>query len=451
MNILKDKGVTSYIMPNKWLQAGYGKNLREYFLTKQLINLVDFGDIQIFQGATTYPCIFIAKNNKPESIFSVSVLKSTNAFDFETIVMNSSEKFETSDFSGDTWVISSKKEQQFLDKLNKSCTVLSDFIGGQAYRGVLTGLTDAFLINDSTKNEIVSGDYMSKEKIRPFLQGRDLTKYNTVIPTNHLLLFEKGTTRKNSTDNSNIDFWLQEKYPSIAKWLAPFEERGKKRTDKGEYWWELRACDYYEKFSKPKIMYQAFQVKPCFIYDEQGLYCNNSVWFIPTDNRALLGLLNSKMGWWLITKFCTQIQNGCQLIWKYFGQIPIPKLDSPELTQNVDKMIELTKSKETLSNSFIKYLNAQYSIEKLSRKMESWDDLDFADFIKELNKAIKKAGGQKLSKMDEMDWMEVFESKKAEAQNLKAEIDKTDREVDTIVYELYGLTKEEIEIVEGNV
>jgi type II restriction/modification system DNA methylase subunit YeeA len=53
--------------------------------------------------------------------------------------------------------------------------------------------------------------------------------------------------------------------------------------------------------------------------------------------------------------------------------------------------------------------------------------------------------------MDEMEWMEVFETKKAEAQAIKTEIDKTDKEIDQMVYELYGLTDEEITIVEGGV
>jgi hypothetical protein len=70
-------------------------------------------------------------------------------------------------------------------------------------------------------------------------------------------------------------------------------------------------------------MYQVLQVKPCFIYDDEGLYSNNSIWFIPTDDKVLLGILNSKIGWWLISKYCTAIQNGYQLIWKYFSQIPI--------------------------------------------------------------------------------------------------------------------------------
>jgi len=69
-----------------------------------------------------------------------------------------------------------------------------------------------------------------------------------------------------------------------------------------------------------------------------------------------------------------------------------------------------------------------------------------AEYKNEKNSKI--AGGEKLTIMDEMDWMEVFETKKAEAQNLKAEIDKTDKEIDQMVYKLYGLSEEEIQIVE---
>lgn len=40
-----------------------------------------------------------------------------------------------------------------------------------------------------------------------------------------------------------------------------------------------------------------------------------------------------------------------------------------------------------------------------------------------------------------LDWKQALE--------LKAKIDQTDREIDQMVYELYGLTEEEIKIVEG--
>ncbi|NQU86894.1 MAG: N-6 DNA methylase [Mariniphaga sp.] len=450
INILKPNGLISYIMLNKWLQAGYGKPLREYFLKYKMTELIDFGDIQIFDGATTYPCIFVTQKGKPQEKISISVLKESNSIDFKFNVAETAELFETKSFSSETWVITSKKEQAFLEKLKTNFIKLSDFIGGQSYRGVLTGLTEAFLIDEETKQNIINQDSKAEERIHPFLQGRDLTKYNTIIPSSYLLLFEKGFTNENIEKQSETENWLKYNYPSIENWLAPFEDRGKKRTDKGDYWWELRACDYYQEFAKPKIMYQKFQVKPCFIYDEQGLFCNDSMWIIPTENKALLGVLNSKMGWWLITKYCTQIQNGCQLIWKYFGQIPIPELKSSELTVLVEKMLEITQNQQAIISSFIKYLNSQFPIDKLSRKLESWHELEFSEFIKELNKAIKKSEGEKLTKSDEMDWMEVFENKKTEAQTLKSEIEKTDKEIDQMVYELYGLSKDEIKIVEGS-
>lgn len=231
------------------------------------------------------------------------------------------------------------------------------------------------------------------------------------------------------------------------------EQSGKpgSRKKTANKWYETQdAIMYHEDFKRPKIMYQKFQVKPCFIYDEQGLYCNDSMWIIPTENKALLGVLNSKMGWWLITKYCTQIQNGCQLIWKYFGQIPVPEMESLELTELVENMISLTKEHQSKVNTFIRYIKSQIVIEKLSGKLEKWYELEFSDFMKELNKAIKKSEGEKISRSDEIEWMEVFEHKKTEAQSVKSKIDKLDNEIDQMVYQLYELTEDEIKIVEDS-
>ena len=74
----------------------------------------------------------------------------------------------------------------------------------------------------------------------------------------------------------------------------------------------------------------------------------------------------------------------------------------------------------------------------------------FTAFISELNKAIKTSGGIQLTKKDEIEWMDLFEDYKKQAQTLKQEINKTDKEIDKMVYELYGLSEEEIGIVEKN-
>ena len=133
-------------------------------------------------------------------------------------------------------------------------------------------------------------------------------------------------------------------YPAVKEWLDNFADKLASRADQGDTFYHLRDCAYWEVFAKPKIMYQKFQVKPCFIYDESGLYCNDSMWIIPTENKGLVALLNSKMGWWLISRFCTQIQNGYQLIWEYLGKIPVPKELPPELSDKVDAIIAAKKA-----------------------------------------------------------------------------------------------------------
>jgi type I restriction-modification system DNA methylase subunit len=454
--LLKPNGLFSFIMPNKWLQAGYGRSLREYFLNYKIIQLIDFGDIQIFEGATTYPCIFISQKSNPNDSFRVSTLKK-DILDFDTNVISSQEIFETSKFNGDTWVISSNMEHKLLSDLKIRCQSLEEFVNGEAYYGIKFGLTEAFLINDDTKNKLIAEDHSSESIIGSILRGRNLKRYGKPdeLDLDNIILASFGSYK-----------YLENEYPAVFRHLLQYEDRLKQRGQCNgskvtvekpfagqHHWLELDnnpSKKYLDLYRKPKIMYQKFQVKPCFIYDDHALYCNDSMWIIPSDNKALLGVLNSKMGWWLISKFCTQIQNGCQLIWKYFGLIPIPKILSLELSILVDTILNLNIELSTVNKKFIKYFSGQLNIDKLSNKLQNWHELSFSDFIKELNKAIKTGGGIPLTKKDEIDWMDVFEDYKRQAQNIKQQIDKTDKEIDSMVYELYGLSKEEISVVENS-
>ena len=112
-------------------------------------------------------------------------------------------------------------------------------------------------------------------------------------------------------------------------------------------------------------------------------------------------------------------------------------------------MLSLNNDFQSLSNKFSTYFASHDPLDKLPGKLEKWYELEFVDFIKELNKAIKGVKGTPLTKKDEFEWMELFEENKKKALELKSEIDKTDKEIDKMVYELYGLSEEEIKIVEG--
>lgn len=341
-HILKTRGVFTYIMPNKFMQAGYGKLARGFLLEQNLIEIIDFGDFQVFEEATTYPCVLTASKESPQQIFRVTKVHSADFNqDFPTYVANSSNEIQHKSLNDETWVVSNSQDQELLRKVISVSEKLEVYIKGESKRGVLTGLTEAFVIDQQTKDAILSQDSNAADIIKPFLLGRNVSPYGSGKHTHYLILIPKGFTIKRNLPPDDVNFvsepqprygnmefddawfWFRNRYPSIAEHLYPFRSKAEVRTDKGDFWWELRACDYYDKFEKPKIMYQVLQVKPCFIYDDKGMYCNNSMWFIPSDDKVLLGILNSRMGWWLISKYCSAIQNGYQLIWKYFSQIPI--------------------------------------------------------------------------------------------------------------------------------
>ena len=101
-----------------------------------------------------------------------------------------------------------------------------------------------------------------------------------------------------------------------------------------------------------------------------------------------------------------------------------------------------------LREAFLRLLQRRFPLDKLSRKLEDWPSLDFTAFVKELNKALKKVEHEKLSLAQEMEWEPLFEAKRAEVQAVQAEITRLDREIDVAVYRLYGLTYQEVLVVD---
>ena len=358
--ILKKKGVFTFIMPNKFMQAGYGQHARKFLLEQNLIEIIDFGDFQVFEEATTYPCILTASKEPAQETFRTAKIKSTDFItDFPEYILKIKNKLNHDSLNDETWVVSNSQDQSLLQKVISKGKKLNSYVESGAKRGVLTGLTEAFMISNEVKNKLVNEDVNSLELIKPFLLGRDVKPYDGNTISNWLIIIPKGVTIKRNLPKDNPYYiqeppprygfmelndawtWFSSSYPAIAAHLFQFKDKAQNRIDKGDFWWELRACDYYDLFEKPKIMYQVLQVKPCFIYDADSLYCNNSMWFIPSDDKVLLGILNSKMGWWLISKYCTAIQNGFQLIWKYFSQIPIATGNNSVRGKIADLVIEI--------------------------------------------------------------------------------------------------------------
>ena len=112
--------------------------------------------------------------------------------------------------------------------------------------------------------------------------------------------------------------------------------------------------------------------------------------------------------------------------------------------EKADKMLSLDKELQEKVSLFQRLLIRKFKLEKLSTKLQDWYLLNFSEFTKELKKSKIK-----LSLKEEIEWEEIFIEKKEEVEKVKNEIEITDKEIDGMVYELYGLSEEEIRIVES--
>lgn len=299
------------------------------------------------------------KKEKQDGKLHISTIEKVNSETLHEDVEEDKEEFDTTKMNDGIWVISSLNNFNAVERLKSKMTTLGDYVGGESYRGILSGLSKAFNITIDKAKELISQDYRSKEILRPFLQGKGLVAYGEAKAGSVLIYTPKGFTLNRmgivitDEDKRNNRNWKEElmpsendawqwfssNYPAVANWLSAFEKEAKARQDKGDYWWELRACDYYDKFAKHKLFYQVFQTKPCFVYDESSTFCNNSMYFMTVPDKALLALLCSKIGWYLITEFCPRIQSGAQLIWDNFRQIPIPEKLPEILNDYAEKMM----------------------------------------------------------------------------------------------------------------
>ncbi len=335
-SIMKDKGYFSFIN-NTFDKTTAGKTLREFVENNfRFERYIDFTDVVVFEEATTYPIILIVQKSNQKSNFKFFKYTKTNFYDKELLNNVSiyteiaQDKLNTS-----AWNFINSFEQNVLSKIQKHKSIVEHF--GKCYYGIKTALNEAFV----TENNL--GSY---NVLKDVYDGKDLKKWATPQPFKKMIVFEsKSTSKTFGKLSEDVAFEkMKISYPEIFNHLEPFKEKAKKRFDKGKFWWELRNCAYYDLFEKPKIIFPNLQNNNKFAFDDTGVYLNAPAVFLPSNDKALLAVINSKVVWHFLKSVCV-IRSGGYIEVKpqYFEQIPIPNIDATiqnKLTVLADKAIQ---------------------------------------------------------------------------------------------------------------
>ncbi|MCF8297011.1 MAG: N-6 DNA methylase [Saprospiraceae bacterium] len=437
LNILKTKGTLCFITPNTFIDYSQFAGLRTLLTTNNNVEQV-IGLTKVFEEAIVDTAIILITKNKTQSPFFRGKIFRNKLTELNNIPEINAENLETSGFT-----IKDSGGFDVRSLSNKFPIKLSDVI--KITQGITTGGNESFL----NKESYFLDNRISEKYFHKVLKGKTINRYRILYDDDYILYSTKYTDVKEQRVIENL--------------LIPFKEKlsKKRETKQGKLPWYCLHWPRNEKdFNEPKILIRQTATHILGVLDIHNYYPIDSIHTlnlkVESDDKErelkfLLGILNSKLFKYLYSWKLDEIGTVYPQVKKVnIEWFPIVKYDiSERLSVIVAKLLSVLEQESKIRVNFLKFLDIQIKGVYQYSGIQSWHELEFGEFIIELNKAIKKVGKTALTKLQEMEWMEIFETKKAEAQKLQTEITKTDKEIDQMVYKLYGLTEEEIGIVEG--
>ncbi len=301
-------GGAGILMSNRWMRSAYGTGLRSFFSKKNITEIVDYANIPPVKGIFTPLSIVAGANEPPSEALRVTVVEEAGYENISLYVDEEKAYMDSSSFSGEGWSFDPEDTAALMNKLNGLGTPLEKYVDGRIYRGILTGLNEAFAPERERAEKLIEKDPRSSKILRPFLSGRNVKRYAMPNVKKYLIFLPKGTT-DTMRGELGPEEWLCSEYPAIAEHLAQYEEKASKRRDKGDYWWELRSCRYYDEFEKTKIICPTIVRQLSATIETHGLFSNDKTSIIASGDFYLLGLLNSNLMDFYMRRVCTELLN----------------------------------------------------------------------------------------------------------------------------------------------
>jgi methylase of polypeptide subunit release factors len=331
IEMLADRGMITFISSNKWLRAAYGKNLRHYIASHcDLMSITDFGDLPVIQGATAYPMIMVARKSSGENrpIFTQVTSLSPPYPDVLSVVGRCGIRVEAGSVVGSEWSLGTAESAILARAVTSSGTTLGEYAKSGVCRGIVSGLTEAFVIDNEVRARLIALNPRNKPFIKPFLNGKNIRRWNIETSNRWLLYLPHSVDLKGHSE--------------ILDHLRPFKKRLEERATK-QAWFELQQPQekFTAVFESTKIVFPDIAKDPRFTLDVGGHYISNTAYTIPTDDLYLLGVLNSSTVEDLYRTMSAQIRGGyLRFFTHYVERIPIPNAS----VKDKDSIAELVQS-----------------------------------------------------------------------------------------------------------
>lgn len=388
LTLLRAGGTLAFVMGSRWLRIGGGSPLRRLLKSRRIEEIAEYPGSSL--------CSILVRNAKPSGPFMVVRSEITGLQDGTgRIVQMEHFPVDPADLDEGGWVFCDTRTDAILAKMEERGTPVAHFCMGESGCGSLERADERLFISRGQRDRLVRRDRRSNDLLRPFVVGRGIGRYYAKSSRNFFLLLPSQTDREE--DEKALLQRIQNHYPAVARYLKTPDTAAAINADNKSPWYVTRCKIAFMSKNITKIFFPCQSIVPVFTYDDGRSVIDRNTGYLVTSSRYLLAVLNSRLArfWFMHRQLAADARGLTDTVAAVAGFfIHVPDLDDE------------------------KEANRHARIGMLAQKMLVYHE--------------QLAGGR-----DEI----VREP-------LRKKIERADRQIDALVYELYGLTPEEIAVVE---
>ncbi len=339
INLLKPNGVINFITSGKYFEASYGKPLIEFLLKNtEIIEIINFNDLPVFEGATAYPLIYFAsKWSRDDYSFNYYSLN-------ELPTISLQEKLSKADLLRTSKFIFTQNDFKFVDnkisniieKVKVGSVPIKDFCGLPIV-GVKTGYNEGFLT-----------DLKDEKIVKPYVFGRDIKKYSPIKPTNQIIFPYKN-------DYSIVGL---NEHPEISTFLEAQKNKLSQRAiikeglaNKSKCWYEYQQVNKTVDYNNEYIVYPNVSLGNNFTLTKSAVI-DMTGFLIKSNSRYLLAILNSKLIAFLMNIWSISRRGGyLEYKVQYIEKIPIKNISEKEQKPFIELVEKILEGRERENNT----------------------------------------------------------------------------------------------------
>lgn len=471
LSILREGGRLGFITSGSWVRGNFGGPLRRYLVENaSLESIIDFGEYQPFEEAEMIRPTITVLRRAPEQRGQMRLFKwLTKGSPPENLsdIIRSAPALSTEHLSEEAWELESDEVRALRAKMMGHGKTLREYVNGEVYRGVTTGLNEVFVIDKKVRDDLIARDARSAEIIKPFIQGQHLRPWYIEGTEQFLIFTRRGIEIEN--------------YPAVLEYLSAHRQRlepkpaGWSETRDGKWlgrkegsyrWYEIQdSIDYWQGFEANKIVWPDISKLPRFSMDTGARYLGNTGYIIPREDYYLLGVLASWASWFVISKIAQPLRlRGdrwqYRLIAQFMERLPIPEAneaDRSAIASLASRCNALGQQRYDLQENVRRRLRLAFSDNQsndsatLNNKAQAWWELSLNQLGDALKTSFKLKSNPLKNPRTADEWEGYLADKKGEVESLTRQLKDAEAELNKRVYDLFDLTSEEIKLLEHEV